>query len=328
MNTIRRRGVFTPGRAPQEVADHPAHAAVTATAGHNIVARAEARAVQGRAERTPKFLHTNSPAVEEERFHVEKILQVRLLDQLGYTQLQKDLTCRGGACTVHDCAQQAREENINMKLNKNNLLIHRVAEKDGGRYGMSGVRVEPHCTVATDGVQLVAVGLPAQEYESEGTAEPFTLTKSAAETAEKLTTARATEITLSGDHKLVAAKGTVEAEKVEGAFPDWKRILPTDHGDGFTVAFDPAKLAGLMDVFKRLGVKNARLSFAPTKGEDKAMRVDGITEEGQKVTALLMPMRDTKGCVPLHEWEVQAEPVEAVEPVEPVEKLAEPVEAA
>ena len=171
------------------------------------------------------------------------------------------------------------------------------------------VRIEPEGTIATEGHMLVIVGLPEQ---SEQPIESRTVGSQYIAQAEKLTTKSEPMVSLAWYASPANAgmargvKGIAGIEDHDGAFPNWRTVIPQDYADGFSINVNPKLLATLAEIFsKLLSDKAVRITFAPKNGENRAIRFDAVTNSGLPVTAVLMPMRNQD--IPLHEWRKNAE---------------------
>jgi hypothetical protein len=201
-----------------------------------------------------------------------------------------------------------------MKLTKENLAVVKIAEKDTS-YRPLGVEITPEATVATDGHVLVAVEIVKREGKVEGNPVNRVLTRQAVESIAKLVNQKHTDLDLeSGPNETIASNqnGTITLNgeaRTGSTFPQWKRIMP-NHEDGFSIYVNPALLKKIAEVLDKTsgtfgGVHQVRMSFEKEEGENHAIRFDARTENGQHVTALLMPLRG--GEIAIKDWNPKEE---------------------
>lgn len=162
------------------------------------------------------------------------------------------------------------------------------------RYYLQGVHVEPDADdvvlVSTDGHRLFCGRYPLPPSGAVTPAEPFILPTAAIKKALTGYKGLAIRLERSGD---VWTLGDVTFRPVDGSFPDWRRVAPsqkTISADlGKLAQFDPAYVADMGKVAK--AVANSREKLCPVihhMGDGPAM----VTFPGHETLfCLLMPRR-------------------------------------
>ncbi|SRR6266480_2804773 len=212
-------------------------------------------------------------------------------------------------------------------LNKHNLNVAQFASKDETRFAMSAILVEEHATVGTNGHYLAWV--------SEDSTEParfpivpgfgpaageerkrFLLDReSALQIAKAVPNGKSlpilshvavkTETNVeNGETQGVLAVTDLERPQVfhpkptSGQFPNYQAVVPKWEDAKFRIAVNAGYLAQIAKAYAGFVEAHGTsqtvvLSFY---GESDAMRFDG-QREGQGMTAVLMPIRDTSDQV-------------------------------
>jgi len=178
-----------------------------------------------------------------------------------------------------------------MFLTKKALECHRIAAKDGLRYGINGVLVRPDGSiVATDGHRLIVYtpkGVPPNEDSPkiEGVSndadapelEPFVLPVEACKTIGKALPrkshlpilALAQVDTAATNANGCATIGVTDLEnpqvfkpaKIEGSFPRYENVIPKPENELAFVAFSVDYLISIGQTLKAQGFKCVRLSM-------------------------------------------------------------------
>lgn len=200
-------------------------------------------------------------------------------------------------------------------LNKNNLVIAKLASKEENRYVINGVLVKPDCTVVTDGHMLVEVSTPDVALDDvpaiDGITptrefEPFILSRESAidifEAIPKKPTKPILEHAFVGkesNESELAVIGMSDAynpklfksRKVEGVFPDYKSVIPSVESAEVSTCWNLDLLAPLLTTLASFKSDRWRWSAATfhIKGPEDPVRIDMKAGE-QKVTAVFMPM--------------------------------------
>jgi hypothetical protein len=213
-----------------------------------------------------------------------------------------------------------------MLLNKHNLNIAALCSKEESRFTLKAILVTPEASVETDGHQLIKVTLPNLKVESfpdiankpkpVDTWKPFLLPASEALNIVKalpkkssipvLKCAAVTEATDQNGHASILVTDLemtreFNPKKPEGNFPDYERVMPKDEEVEYRTAFNPELLGRVLkqvqdfiseDKTVRRGIRHFNgciLSFTKPNG---ALRIEAKNDEGQTMTAVVMPMRD------------------------------------
>lgn len=202
-------------------------------------------------------------------------------------------------------------------LNKNNLNIAKLASKEDSKYTLAGILVTPQNTVVTDGVVLFVVAnsaLDVAEFPKVGDAqaigdyksfilssetalnilkvlpknEPIPLLNHAAVVAvqESETGTIATIITTN-----LETSNRFDAHCTSGTFPMWEAVLPDPDKAKLTLTVDAKRLISLLQqfVFAESPAVTMKIYDA-----EHAIRLDGVSDEGQHLTGVLMPMRSSE----------------------------------
>ena len=198
-----------------------------------------------------------------------------------------------------------------MLLSKAELNLGKLADKDESRYTLQAIAVDSQCSVVTNGHYLVTVEhgqFKDADYLATPGLEPAVLNgkpklihRETAIAASKALPRKSTipvldTAALSTDGKLYVndlENVQVFTKEVTGTFPNWQMVVPTGEPKPTTeIAFSSEYIELLAKFFREHGEKDrpsvVRFTFY---GNDHAMRIDGQTKEGQKVMALLMPIR-------------------------------------
>jgi hypothetical protein len=207
-----------------------------------------------------------------------------------------------------------------MLLNKQNLAIVSLAPTDGGRFSLEGVRITPEETLVTNGHLLIRVTTPNIEsmqfpqihgLTSTDSFEPFTLPRAAALAIEKAIPGKSTIPVLchavigkETDDSDNAVIGVTDMDmpqlfsprKLIGDFPDLDKVTPPKEGCIYKVVFNVKYMIALLKQVEKFHASDGGgRRFDPgvalrLYGEKIALRLDTENDDGQKLTAVLMPM--------------------------------------
>ena len=224
-------------------------------------------------------------------------------------------------------------------LNKHNLTIASFASKEASRYTLQGILVTPDATVATNGHYLVWVSnsleRKAEDYPqipgfvgASDTFTPFILGRDAALAIAKVTPYKEKIPVL--NHVAVAADSSQIAvtdlerpqvfpvKSVQGQFPRYEMVVPKFEDAVVRVSVNAEYLAQIAKQFAGFVSddrnKKVTLSFYADKGTsddqlegidrnvgEHSIRFDG-TNDGQGMTAVLMPIRTSEDQVGTYGW--------------------------
>lgn len=234
-----------------------------------------------------------------------------------------------------------------MLLNRTVLSLAKLASKDESRYTLLAIAVEKDIAAVMQGHYLVTVTHP--KYSGDAPIEqsyPVTdglthrtikdsevvlVHKDAALAALKSLPKKSNipilaNAAMSEDGRLVtndlAAVASFKHE-VGGTFPNWRQVVP-DAPVAFDVCLDPTYLELLMKFFKEsLGdARNKTVRLTLYKDDKpmsdgrripRAVRFDARTDEGQEITAILMPIRGEDSQFPMRPDQVRAAEAQAEE---------------
>ena len=200
-----------------------------------------------------------------------------------------------------------------MLLNRSILNLAKLASKDVSRYTLSAIAVEKDKAIVTDTTILVCVGntspianadfpsvpgLVHKTFADGPTPELVLVSRDAALSALKSLPKTTTIPVLSN-----AAMGTngklyttdldnVSQFKHEmtGKFPNWRAVMPAaDKTPSATITFDARKMRQLCQYFVENGNERMPAVKLTVYDAESAMKLEGTTADGQKITALLMP---------------------------------------
>lgn len=207
-----------------------------------------------------------------------------------------------------------------MLVSKAQLTVRHAASKDTSRYNLNGIRFEADGrTVATDGHRLytVTAEVPSDDdypnvADVENTSEPLEPFILPSETADRVRKAipkkqRApileyarldvASTNANGSARFVTTDienaQVVEGRKIEGEFPDWRKVMPEEGKAQVTVTLNWQYLA---DIGKALN------EFAPgSRGKAVKLEItDALSpvkftatdpDSGAEFTGIIMPMR-------------------------------------
>ncbi len=200
-------------------------------------------------------------------------------------------------------------------LNKNNLNMAKLASKADSKYTLAGILVEPTRTVVTDGYSLMVMALPAilpddfpknGDVVATGTFEPFLLPSDTAakilkvlpkkESIPILNHAAIGSVSKSENGGTQAVMMTTNLETsnrfdihcIEGKFPNWQAVVSDPAAASMTLTANAEILIPLLQQFVYAGSPAVTVRIY---GPEAAIRFDGVSKEGQHITAMLMPMR-------------------------------------
>lgn len=177
-------------------------------------------------------------------------------------------------------------------INKNNLLVADFASKENSRTSLLDVRFTPKETMATNGHYLVRV-TNVQNDTIVTSDRSFSIPAKAIQ-AIKVKKGDAVELATNGtgsSWNLTTGVSTYHLEESTTTFPNVDMIMPKD-SPAMSIGFDPGYLAKLAKAFAAFQgdarQKSVKVSFWTP---DKPIQIEAKNEDGQTMTALLMPMR-------------------------------------
>ena len=179
-----------------------------------------------------------------------------------------------------------------------------IAAKTDTRYYLNGLHIEPLDTgaavVATNDAILAAVRVIMED----GPGHPFIVPR---EAIEHMTLAKkAPDICIErtdGDITITQGDRLVRVAPVDGSYPDWRRVVPSDTS-GESAVFDPDLLAKLGALNKALGGRYLGVSYNGTGGARVTFGGEGA---GGHAVGVIMPIRPD--CVPIEDapaWAVHS----------------------
>jgi len=165
-------------------------------------------------------------------------------------------------------------------------LLRFAAVKDS-RYYLVGVHIEPEgYAVATNGHILLAARIPAFEG-----AASFIIPSAACKLALQLKVSELA-ITLKEQHAI----GGIPFIPIDGRYPEWRRIVPTELPSGKPGHYSPKYLQTVVDAFRDMGMAKSIEGIEPMmNGADSAALA--VCENIPDAIAVLMPYR-TSGLLP------------------------------
>lgn len=187
--------------------------------------------------------------------------------------------------------------------------VAQCISSDETRYYLQGVYIEPH--PSGTGVLMVATNghIMAVIHDPEGHADkPAILTTNfkSADFKSKRNESAPRVIHLTGDTGEIKCNGervgVMPIEKIDGTFPAWRRVLPTDNSKEYAwneCCYSFAYLGRLQAAFKILGAKETKLDILPDKQLGAA-----IVHHGTDIDALfiIMPVRAPSVTYEKPEW--------------------------
>lgn len=187
-----------------------------------------------------------------------------------------------------------------MPIKRRTFAAIHGASRDETRYNLNSVHVESDgWLVGTSGHHLVAIHEPALDG-----LEPVAglYTRESVENARAMFGGKSREGTIArredGVVEVEGPKGTAKLEPVDGEHPDWRSLLrSTRNTSGETTArsvvFDVELLRKVLDARVELGTSYGVHSVRLTIRDDcSALELEGWGEDGTRMLALLMPLRD------------------------------------
>jgi len=203
-------------------------------------------------------------------------------------------------------------------LNKANFLVTDFASKEESRYSLTAVQIRPEATVATNGHYLAWVSTnrsmaPADFPQVEGFEggdkdfTPFLLETDCAKAIAKALPRKNTIPILS--YAAVHKNGgpasicvtdlqnpqVFHPKPVEGQYPDIERVVPKIEDEKFSICVNAAYLQDIAKAYAQFtkGDRNQimRIRFY---GPSDSIRFDATNDDGQGMTAVLMPLRDER----------------------------------
>lgn len=206
-------------------------------------------------------------------------------------------------------------------LNVHNLTLATLCSKEASRFTINGILVTPECTVVTDGHQLTIVDTPAIPAEEQmplicgkpilRTWKPFILSADHAQELAKAIPKKSFMPVLCnayllerGEENVTFGIGLSEQDGtgrtltfpiLAGNFPDYYRALPKELP--FSINLSALLLSDLTTFTHRMVRTKHRGGHIALKIKDNAsaIQMDALTEDNQRVRAILMPMRSDDG---------------------------------
>lgn len=213
-----------------------------------------------------------------------------------------------------------------MLYNKNNLLVYKVAGNDDARPILEAVKFTPTGTIATDGYKLMIVQTPpdtdTEVFEgldglrpNDGNYSPIidrgtvekVLKNLPAKVIGDFQWLKGTFFTATSDNEvaeLITTDGVNHtkhiAKPIQGDYPDYQKIMPKGKPD-IEVGLSIHHLKGIIDTLKSMGLFDTagtiKLGLYKNEGEEagkpslKPVSIEAMTDQGQKVQAVIMPVR-------------------------------------
>jgi len=202
------------------------------------------------------------------------------------------------------------------------MNVAQFASKEESRFAITGILVEEHATVATNGHYLAWVS----EDSAEASAFPIVpgFGAAAADERKKFLLDRESALAIAKavpngkslpilSHVAVKTETNVENGETQGVlavtdlerpqvfhpkpssgqFPNYQAVIPDWDKAKFRISVNADYLALIAKAFAGFAGEPHKTVVLSFYGEDHAMRFDGSTRDGQGMTAVLMPMRGT-----------------------------------
>jgi hypothetical protein len=206
-------------------------------------------------------------------------------------------------------------------LNRHNLTIAKLAEKDPGRYTLNRIEVRPDRTCVTNGHYAVTVTTPDMKVESfpdmpgapkaADDFKPFTIAADSALKAVKnhptgnrkttlpILACTAVAMTAEGNPALLATDveqlAVTEVKDSKGCtFPDVDRCIPSLDKATFSMDLDAKYLLSLLQAvadFKGKANRAPVVSLHICENGGRTFNLAAVNDEGQTFRAVLMPTR-------------------------------------
>lgn len=200
-------------------------------------------------------------------------------------------------------------------LNRNNFQIASLASTDAGRYSTDGIKIEPDRTIVTDGTVLVIVtqdDIKPEDYpviegfDPAPNFNPFIISRKAALDIAKsipkcsipvLNRVNVGQPTNGNGSRHYAALAVTDLEHhlihrpaISGdSFPNPDSVMPKGAADR-TVGINPKLLGAVLAQFVKAGAENVRLDLYADNPHPQPVKLSANLEDGQSITALIMPM--------------------------------------
>jgi hypothetical protein len=179
------------------------------------------------------------------------------------------------------------------------------------RYYLGGVLVEADKLIALDGHQMLTIDLPETAHVGEecftqnqmpgDTGAGFILSCDATDKAFKakgdlwiygdVTTGILQFVTSDGQPGEHGRTGVLEFERIDGTYPDWRRVVAKGDGGAPSLCYDPARLSKLIKAAEVID-KGRAIRLTPGASEGDPIRVD--FKASDRLRGTLMPMRWNK----------------------------------
>lgn len=208
-------------------------------------------------------------------------------------------------------------------FNKNNLLIHSIANKnDNGKIILQGVKFEKDKTVATDGYKLIEVKNPDEmlddkefpqinednktiKFNENGCIIP---TKSIKKVLSNLTNKNPNLPILNNciflnSNKENSKIATTDLEQIDivkvrniiGDYPDCNEIIPKniDNKEYIKIIVNIKFLKEIIETISKMNLSSQNINlYLSSENKEKPIIIKTNTKEKQNITALLMPVKE------------------------------------
>ena len=204
-----------------------------------------------------------------------------------------------------------------MLFNKNNFTIQNILSSSDvlNRPVISGLRIEESRTIATDSYKLLTVDKPKADvndfpehksYKPAKFLKPCIIpAKIAKETEAKLNKIPAEGVSIL-KHALIGNQTTADqvelittdlesadrtiTKKIEGDYPKIDSIIPKSKPKA-TILLGLDNLKSLIDTLKKMSIEDPKSLKISLYGKDRPLLIEATTEEKQKITGLIMPLK-------------------------------------
>lgn len=178
-------------------------------------------------------------------------------------------------------------------LTKLSLMIQKIVSKEASRFTLNGIFITDKECVVTDSHRLTRVKhLSVQDKMDRHVVlkatDAVSLSKMAGKEPIEVMESNASSISF----RAGASKTTFEP--LDGRFPDYLRVIPSNTGDHICITFNPKMMKDLMEIH---GAADdcVRMYVHPQNPNNNAIILESAREDGQDVQSLLMPVREAAG---------------------------------
>lgn len=208
-----------------------------------------------------------------------------------------------------------------MRIHFLTKLLAKFCDNASSRYALGGIHCEANgersAMTATDGRFLASVSYEDACDEQEPVViESKGLVKAFNSTAPGKNEAGVQKLRVSGGQAHVECKGALPCEIIEGRFPRYRDVFPlASRPEGYhCVSVDPRMLKTIAELFAGV-VTDAHKAVQLWVSEDaaKAMLCSHVTESGDVVRAVLMPLNAPEATWPSEHGVADEEPSDAEE---------------